>query len=420
MSGLQRFDGTIHTMKQACSPESAPQYPVRSHTNNTPLAGMVLFAGFLLAILALVGTVSAYTTPDGISSAGNVYVSGVTIDPAVLFSGDKATATYSVTNGNANTSIAINHVTFGESKDIHLTSDSYDTNANIGPLQTRSFVFTIQTDSGEGSYYPTFSMSFRDADSLYYRTQVKVDNTPLVVTVADTPDTFTANKKDSITVQIANPRENDVKNVILEVSGNGVTATPSKYYIGALGSGADVNSTVSITPTTESPVKITVNYDNGDNHHTISLDMPVSFAPDKKKASPQMSNVKVKLDSGVYDVTGDITNAGLQTANGVSVTALSPAIPQDPYKTYVIGALKPDDFGSYEVTFKASGAGSVPLQMSYKDVDGNVIISQQDVALTVADSAQTQNSPSFLPVIAIIILIVVGGGYLYYRRKKNQ
>jgi hypothetical protein len=407
-------------MKQACSPESAPQYPVRSHTNNTPLAGMVLFAGFLLAILALVGTVSAYTTPDGISSAGNVYVSGVTIDPAVLFSGDKATATYSVTNGNANTSIAINHVTFGESKDIHLTSDSYDTNANIGPLQTRSFVFTIQTDSGEGSYYPTFSMSFRDADSLYYRTQVKVDNTPLVVTVADTPDTFTANKKDSITVQIANPRENDVKNVILEVSGNGVTATPSKYYIGALGSGADVNSTVSITPTTESPVKITVNYDNGDNHHTISLDMPVSFAPDKKKASPQMSNVKVKLDSGVYDVTGDITNAGLQTANGVSVTALSPAIPQDPYKTYVIGALKPDDFGSYEVTFKASGAGSVPLQMSYKDVDGNVIISQQDVALTVADSAQTQNSPSFLPVIAIIILIVVGGGYLYYRRKKNQ
>jgi CARDB len=382
-----------------------------------------LVALFLVACMAmgiLCGTVGAYTTPNGIASAGNVYVSGVTIDPAVLFSGDKATATYSVTNGNANTSIAINHVTFGESKDIHLTSDSYDTNANIGPLQIRDFVFTIQTDSGEGSYYPTFSMSFRDADSLYYRTQIKVDNTPLVVTVADKPDTFTANKKDSITVQIANPRENDVKNVILEVSGEGVTATPSKYYIGALASGADVNSTVSITPTTESPVNITVNYDNGDNHHTVSLDMPVSFAPDKKKASPQMSNVVVKLDSGIYDVTGDITNAGLQTANGVSVTALSPAIPQDPYKTYVIGALKPDDFGSYEVTFKASGAGSVPLQMSYKDTDGNVIISQQDVALTVADSAQAQNSPSVLPIIVIVLLIAACGGYLYYRRKKNQ
>jgi LPXTG-motif cell wall-anchored protein len=148
--------------------------------------------------------------------------------------------------------------------------------------------------------------------------------------------------------------------------------------------------------------------------------MPVSFAPDKKKASLQMSNVKVKLDTGVYDVTGDITNAGLQTANGASVTALSPAVPQDPYKTYVIGALKPDDFGSFEVTFKASGAGSAPLQISYKDTDGNVISSQQDVALTVTDSAQTQTSPSILPIIAVILIIALVGGYLYYRRKKSQ
>ena len=378
---------------------------------------------FLIACVALgvlCGPASAYTTPDGIASSGNVYVSGVTIDPAVLFSGDKATATYSVANGNANQSIAVNHVTFGESKDIHLTSDSYDTNANIGPLQTRDFVFTIQTDSGVGSYYPTFSMSFRDADSLFYRTQIKVDNTPLVLTIIDKPDTFTKDKKDSITVQIANPRENDVKNVILDVTGDGVTATPSEIYLGVLASGADMNSTFSITPGEESPVNITVKYDNGDNHHVVSLAMPVSFAPDKKKASPQMSNVKVKLDNGVYDVTGDVTNAGLQTANGVSVTPLSPAVPQDPYRTYVIGALKPDDFGSYEVTFTAGGAGSVPLQISYKDTDGNVITSHQDVALTVADSAQTQTSPSLLPIIAVILIIALVGGYLYYRRKKSQ
>jgi hypothetical protein len=420
MSVLQQFDGAVRATERGRSTGSALPFSTKSRANNNTLAGILFFFGSFLAMVALVGTVSAYTTPDGITSAGNVYVSGVTIDPAILFSGDKATATYSVTNGNANKSIAVNHVTFGESNDIHLTSDSYDTNANIGPLQTRAFVFTIQTDSGVGSYYPTFSMSFRDADSLYYRTMIKVDNTPLVLAIVNKPDTFTQNKKDSITVQIANPRENDVKNVVLELSGDGVTATPSKYYIGALASGADMNSTVSITPTTESPLHILVNYDNGDNHHTVSLDMPVSFAPDKKKASLLISNVKVKLDTGIYDVTGDINNAGLQTANGVSITALSPAVPQDPYKTYVSGALKPDDFGSFEVTFKASGTGSVPLQISYKDTDGNVITSQRDVALDVADSAQVQNSPTALPIIAIIILIAACGGYLYYRRKKNQ
>jgi len=374
---------------------------------------LIVITGFLIL------PVSGDSTSTTIQAASNVYVSNYTIDPAVLFTGDTATATFYVTNGNANQSVMVNHATFGDN-DILLTSGTYDTTSNIGPLQTRSFVFSIETDKNAGTYYPSFSLSFSAGNGMYDRIPVKVDNSALVMAVADKPDTFTQDKKDSITVQIANPRENDVKNVILDVTGDGMTATPSEIYLGVLASGADMNSTFSITPVKESPVNITVKYDTGDNHHTVSLSIPVSFAPDKKKASPQMSNVKVKLDSGIYDVTGDITNAGLQTANGVSVTALSPAVPQDPYKTYVIGALKPDDFGSYEVTFKASGAGSVPLQMSYKDTDGNVISSQQDVALTVADSAQTQNSPSTLPIIAFVLLIAIGGGYLYYRRKKNQ
>jgi hypothetical protein len=374
-----------------------------------------------VCLLVCTGAVSAYTTPESIVASGKVYVSEVTYDPAAFFSGDTGTVTFDVTNGNTDQGIVINHATFADQlSDFKLLSGTYDNSATIGPGKTQTFTFSVKADAPDGTYYPMFSISFRDADSLWEKTMVKIDNTPIVLTVIDKPDTFSEGSRKTITVQVANPRNNDVKNVILEASGPGITATPSQYYIGVLASGTDVNRTVSITPTTESPLKITVNYDNGDNHHTVSLDMPVSFAPDKKKASPQMSNVKVKLDSGVYDVTGDITNSGLQTANGVSVTALSPAVPQDPYKNYVIGALKPDDFGSYEVTFKASGAGSVPLQMSYKDTDGNVITSQQDVALTVADSAQAQNSPSVLPIIAIVIIIAACGGYLYYRRKKNQ
>ena len=314
----------------------------------------------------------------------------------------------------------VNHATFGDN-DIRLTSGTYDASANIGPLQTRPFVFSIASDAFEGTYYPTFSLSFRDADSLYYRTPVQVDNTPLVLTIIDKPDIFTKDKKDLINVQIANPRNNDVKNVILEVSGDGVTALPSKIYIGALASGANTNTSVSITPGTESPLNITVNYDNGDSHHAVSLDVPVSFALDKKKASPLMSNVQVKLENGIYHVTGDITNAGLATANAVSVTSLSPATAEDPYKTYVVGVLKPDDFGSFEVTFKADGTTSVPVQVSYKDADGNVITSRQDVALTVTDTAQQQNSSILLPVIVIVLIIALAsGGYLYLRKRKNR
>jgi LPXTG-motif cell wall-anchored protein len=384
--------------------------------------------GIFLACLVAVGffvlPACAYTTPEGIQESGKVYVSGVTMDPSTLFSEDKCTITYFVTNGNANQSVAINHITFGESKDIHLISDTYDTNTNIGPLQTQSYVFFITTESSDGSYFPTFSLSFRDADSLYYRTQVKVDNTPLILAVTDKPDTFTQDKKDTLTLQIANPRQNDVKNVVLKVSGDGILATPSEKFTGTLAAGAVTNVTVEVTPGKETTLDLTVTYDNGDNHHSVSENLPITFGTDKKKATPQMSNVKVKLENGVYDVTGDITNAGLTTANGVSVVAQSPAVPKDPYQSYVVGALKPDDFGSFEVTFTANGVSSIPLQISYKDSDGNVINSRQDVSLTVTDSsAQNQGlsgSGSILPIIAIILLIAVGGGYLYYRRKKNQ
>ena len=115
-------------------------------------------------------------------------------DPGAFFTGDTGTVTVYVTNGNSNQSIVVNHATIGD-KNIRLTSNPYDTSANIGPLQTQTFIFSVATDAFEGTYYPTFSLSFRDADSLYYRAMVKVDNTPLELTIIDKPDAFTQGKK---------------------------------------------------------------------------------------------------------------------------------------------------------------------------------------------------------------------------------
>ncbi|MCK9631455.1 MAG: hypothetical protein M0R30_07400 [Methanoregula sp.] len=397
--------------------------PVVPASENTGLwSGILLVLGIFLAACILTGSASAYSSPESTAAAGKVYVSSVSIDPEVFFTGETGTATFYVSNGNANQSISINHATFGD-KDIRLTSGTYDTSANIGPLQTRTFVFSIATDANEGTYYPSFSLSLRDAsDNLYYIMPVKVENTPLVLTIVDEPDTFTQDKKDSITVQIANPRENDVKNVILEVSGDGITANPSKIYLGNLASGTAVNRTVSITPGKESLVNISVNYDNGDNPHISTVDLPVTFGENKKQADPKMNNIVIKQEGTVYHITGDVTNAGLETANAVTISSLSPATAEDPYKNYVVGVLKPDDFGSFEVTFSADGKTSVPLQLSYKDTDGNVITSQQTVNLATAiSSGQSAAQPSLLPLIAVILVIALAaGGYLYMKRKKNQ
>lgn len=387
---------------------------------NTSLTIICLFLLFSI----LPGGALAYATPESIVAAGKVYISNAEYDPGAFFTGDTGTVTIYVTNGNSNQSIVVNHATIGD-KNIRLTSNPYDTSANIGPLQTQTFIFSIATDAAEGTYYPTFSLSFRDADSLYYRAMIKVDNTPLELTVIDKPDAFTQGKKKTITLQVANPRKNDVRNVVLEVAGDGITATPARTFIGDIAAGGKMPVNFTITPEKATTVMLTMTYDNGDNPHRKTMELPVAFGVDKKQADPVISNVQVKTEAGIYHVTGDVNNAGLETANTVMVTSLAPAVPQDPYKTYVVGALKPDDFGSFEVTFTAGpGNTSIPVELSYKDTDGNIYTSVQDVKISSVGVSASQNaggSSNLLPVAAaIVIVLIFVGGWVYYLRRNKK
>jgi hypothetical protein len=378
----------------------------------------------VLLFSILPGVALAYSTPESIVASGNVYISKAVYDPGAFFTGDTGTITVYVTNGNANQSIVLNHATIGD-KNIRLISSPYDTSANIGPLQTQTFIFTVATDAFEGTYYPTFSLSFRDADSLYYRAMVKVDNTPLELTIIDKPDAFAQGQKKTINLQVANPRKNNVTNVAVEVTGEGISTTPEMAFIGNLGAGEKVPVNFTVTPEKATTLLLTLNYNNGDNPHNVTTEIPVTFGIDKKQADPVMSNVLVKTEDGVYHVTGDVNNAGLETANTVMVTSLAPAVPQDPYRTYVVGALKPDDFGSFEVTFTAGpGNTSIPIQLSYKDTDGNIYTSVQDVKISAAALATSQaagSSSNMLPVAAaIVVLLIFVGGWVYYLKRNKK
>jgi hypothetical protein len=390
-------------------------------TIHSPLKWFILVLAIFIGISLFVNSVYAETLSDA-SAGRNIYVSGMTYNPAVFFTGDKGSVTVYVTNGNANQTVSVNHASFGDNN-IQRTSGTYDASSTIGPLQTRSYTFSVIANSNDGIYYPTFSLSYFGALSLWQQADVQVDNTPLVLSVIDKPDTFSQGRKDTIYVQIANPRKNDVNNVILEVSGVYAVIMPSKNYIGKLAPGESTEVNFTITPDQPTALELNVDYNNGDNVHNVTTAIPVTFGIDKRNANPIITNIKVIKENGIYDVTGDVTNAGLLTANGVTVTSLPPALPLDPFRSYIIGALKQDDFGSFELTFSTDNSTTtVPLQLSYKDKDGNVITSQQNVSLAEA-SASTQNmaQPGFLRIIGIVIIIaLICGGYLYLKKRKNQ
>jgi hypothetical protein len=211
---------------------------------------------------------------------------------------------------------------------------------------------------------------------------------------------------------------------VLDISGTGITATPSKTFIGNLAAGAKIPVNFTVAPDQESLLIMKVTYYNGNNPHTVTLDLPIVFGIDKMQADPVVSNVQVKSEGDIYHITGDVNNAGLEIANTVTVTSLSPAIPQDPYKTYVVGALKPDDFGSFEVTFTAnSTTTTIPLQLSYKDANGNEYSSLQEVKISApaTNSKNSGTSDLLIPLIAVVIVIgaCIGGWYFYMRRNKK-
>jgi hypothetical protein len=378
----------------------------------------------ILLIAACIAPAGAYATPESIVAAGKVYVSNVSFDPGVFISGDTGTATYTVTNGNTDLGVVVNHAALTDpSQKIRVVGGTHQSSAQIGPGKSHTFTFTVNADGVEGFYYPVFSLSFRDADSLFAREMIQIDNTPLLLTVKDKPDAFTQGKKKTIYMQVANPRKNTAKSVILEISGEGADFTPSRIFVGSIGPGQTVPVNFSVTPNREAPIQLTLNYNNGDNLHTVSKELPLIFGTDKKSAEPVMSNVQVKNIAGKWHVTGDVNNAGLETANTVMVTSLSPAVPEDPYKIYVVGALKPDDFGSFEITFTADTAETIPVKLSYKDADGNIYDTIQDVKIGASGIRVDTGSSGFpvVPVAAgIIVLVIFIGGWAYHLRRNKK
>lgn len=376
----------------------------------------------LIAACGIFGAASAYETTESIAAASKVYVSCVTFEPAAFFSDDIGTATISVTNGNDALSSVVNHATFGD-QNIRVTSAPYDTTTHLGAHQTTPFAFSVRATGSEGTYYPGFSLGFRDANSLHFRATVEIDNRPLEMTITDMPDAFTQGKKKPVYILVSNPRKNDVRNLILDVAGDGITMTSPRIFVGDLAHGASVPVNFSITPDKETTLVLTLTYDNGNNPHRVTKNVSLLFGTDKKMANPVMNNIEVKSDGAVIRLTGDVNNAGLEIAKSVTVSALPPAVPEDPHKVAVVGALKPDDFGSFEVTFTADPfLTTIPVQISYKDAEGNLYSAIQDVRIATVDPGvkKTGETPGVPLIAGILVLVVFIGGIFIYFRKSQQ
>ena len=355
---------------------------------------------------------------------GQLGVTDVSIDPGVFMYGDSGTVKITVTN-TGTTPVAISRAKLTSSELAVFGDENYGSVGSIGPGNSLQFTFTIRATTADGIYYPLFYLDLRDASSLRYRVPVKVESTGLSVSVTGRPDAFTSGKKESVTIMVGNPRENAVNGVVITPAANGFETTESSHFIGALKPDEAADATFSVTPYAETPMEFIIHYRNGMNTNEVSAAVPVTFGIDRKQAETVFNNILVAREGDHYIITGDITNAGLADAKSVVVTTGALATPVDPYRSYVIGALEPDDFSGFEATFSVeTGTKEIALITNYKDKDGNLYSDQISVPLffTALQDGNSSGADEGMPIVYIVIFIIcaaVVAGVIYYSWKKK-
>ena len=315
-----------------------------------------------------------------------------------------------------------------DGKGIIVTNDLSNQRNTLGIGDMRDFTFSFLAPGREDTYYPSLIVKTSKSGYTRYPFSVKVDGSKAQVAFTGRSAPFSAGVSSDITLQVSNLRSNTIRAVSIRPvydEGSLESIVPSALFIGELSGGSFVDATFSITPLHETTVQFVLEYMNGDNPNEVLYELHVTPGLDKKLASPILSNVVVTNAGSYYSVSGSISNAGLEKANGIVLTSSYPAVPIYPDKEYVVGVLKPDDFSrTFTLTFKADpDVRQIPIIITYKDDYGNVYTIESTVHLSFSPPTdekpvETVVSLETLPppwVTAGSVIAIIAGLYVLYR-----
>jgi hypothetical protein len=389
---------------------------------------IIMLACMTASPVTAAGTATATNPQD---AAALVYVSGYELTPAVFYPSETGTLTVHVTNA-ANTSVAVSQPDLVDPRVDVLNRGAFTTATSIGPGATVDYTFIIRADGSDGTYLPLFTVSTNawGTYGIHSQIKLKVDSHDVRASVSQKPDTFSLEKTDMVNVSVVNPRLGDISDVLIVASSPGSDISPSEKFVDSIPAGSSVNVPFAITPHQQSDVTFNVSFRNGDNVHTTTIVLPLNIGEDKSAAVPLVSNVALTSNGGIYTLTGNVGNAGITDAQGMIVSVGAPVKPVGPYPEYQIGSLAANDFSRFTLTFTAGDLSAVPVQVRWKDSQGNTRSSTTTLDLSnsagsssggvlgasSSGSGSDHGSGLLYPAIAGG-LIVIAGIVLYLKRK---
>jgi hypothetical protein len=151
-------------------------------TVSLPVITLSLLALFIAPCLAVT------TDTEGTTVSSQIAVTGITIDPAVLMRGDTGLVTITVKNTGTE-SVTIKAADFSAKELTTLNYKTYLTSINLGPGDSTDFTFTVRAEAGDDIYYMKFYLDL-GTESFRYYVPIKVESTPIDISVLDRPDSY--------------------------------------------------------------------------------------------------------------------------------------------------------------------------------------------------------------------------------------
>ena len=377
----------------------------------------LLFATVVIALVFIGAGSAAVTDPSCDVS--------LSLTPSTLMPGETGQLVVTLHNSGT-TPLTIYKVAITDSWDVvSVTHPALKTLGSIGVGKSMTLTFPITANDVEGTFYPSLSIELSNNIQntfIKYPFAVTVDSKSVSLSVTERPEVFEPDTTQIVGLSIGNLRANQIDSVVVTASGEGVSCEEGMVFAGAIAPGAssDVFLTVITSEKTES-INLDVSYKNGANWHTDTLTIPVEGGELKTGAELFVNNIEITSGASYTTITGDVNNAGLQTAKGL-VVSLNGAEPLQPYPVFVVGSLDADGLSEFELTFTNPESDSLDLIFTYKDDNGNTYVQEETVSISAvqsAGSAVSGGNPVAAGIAVVLLILIIGGAVFLIWKKGN-
>lgn len=367
------------------------------------------------------------------------------IEPEVFMPGDMGTITVTLEN-MATGEIYVEEDEETLDMNAYIASASLDGNSGLeildksytdvgllGPGDTLKLTFNIKVKDNASTGVHFVDLIIVGGSNMYdlnYRIPVKVDDRNAKVILSNFPSTL-MNEVSTVSVDVVNRRPNDITSVIVTPHAEGMTFSPSDYFVGSIREGNKSTATFTLnTMSSEegySEVSFSASYFNGDNLHssdTASKDVRII------KQSPLVfTGIEIEKAGNKYTISGDLNNFGITDAKNVmvSIDDIDGVEPVQPYANYFIGTLEADDFSSFDLSARVTSGNisAIPVLIEFRDPDNAYTAISQEISMESGNSySNSEDEGSSLGTWLIAGLIAIGIvaviGYSWKKRRDEE